>query len=469
MPSLSWLDCAIPHDRIYAARHLLRSDAIMELVPNYSLPIEQLFTAATAILLQEQFECTSADCVIEHPSILLALVRLPKEGTNWPTWVPDYHNMKSEMERYFLQYDCNFYRPNFKPANNRMHVRWSSSDWRTIQIKGKPFSTIETILTTSTLPRLCDHHIAHMADYLNYAVALLRWYDRCKRFVHNTAGGDTRPTILKGLFDCGRWGKYAKETEDNNRAGYQTGCAPLLIGCSETLILPIEVFKLKGASVLNEKNASNGILIPSELISPPRDRLAAEYVELRWPTIILTPWTPSEARDPKADIDLYTVTSKDELPPDVFDVIVEVQSILGPIWRWGREPRMEERRVLCSFQTARGTRFGWVPPDSRPNDELCQFAGAPFPFVVRRVDGADARALVGDAWVYDVSDWKARSKTDPVRQAILASLWPHSFSLSRPRPSTLDYLLMRDRIGPQVAERVFERWQEENMVWIILQ
>jgi hypothetical protein len=52
MLSLSWLDCTIPHDRVYAVRHLLNSDAIMALVPDYSLPIQQLFSTATAIFLQ---------------------------------------------------------------------------------------------------------------------------------------------------------------------------------------------------------------------------------------------------------------------------------------------------------------------------------------------------------------------------------------------------------------------------------
>jgi hypothetical protein len=52
MLSLSWLDCTMPHDRVYAARHLLKSDAIMALVPDYSLPRGYRDTAAGTTKLQ---------------------------------------------------------------------------------------------------------------------------------------------------------------------------------------------------------------------------------------------------------------------------------------------------------------------------------------------------------------------------------------------------------------------------------
>jgi hypothetical protein len=54
---------------------------------------------------------------------------------------------------------------------------------------------------------------------------------------------------------------------------------------------------------------------------------------------------------------------------------------------------------------------------------LCCFLGASFPFNVRRVDGSDASALIGDAWIYDVSEWDVRVQ-DSVRQGIVASIWP---------------------------------------------
>jgi hypothetical protein len=469
MLSLSWLDCTMPHDRVYAARHLLKSDAIMALVPDYSLPIEQLFSAATAILLQEQPNCSD-----EHPSILLAVARLSKESqdatvlASWPTWVPEYHNMRPQLERCLLQYNQHYYRPNFKVSDTRMHVKSSFSNWKTIQVKGRSFSTIDTVLKESVLPRMINHHIGDLVCNLDYGLRLYSWYHRCRTFVHNIAGGAAR-SIFRGLFNCGRDGRAAKLGNDYHRiTGNQDGGIPIVPGWSESLFLPIEVFDLEGASVLQEQNAANGITIPSGLISPPRDELSADKVELRWPDIVLLP-VSSFKNLPTSDIETYLVSSEEELPQGVFDVIVELQSTLGPIWRWEFEPRMEEWRVLCSFKTARGIRFGWVPSESRPNDELCYFSGAPFPFVVRKVDDSDARVLIGDAWVYDVLEWDARLP-DSVRQEYMASLWPHPTKIPRPLLAIfMERQAVRDVRDLRQIMNMVEQWEEANMGWITLQ
>jgi len=468
MLSLSWLHCTVPHDRIYAARHLLCSDEIKALIPDYSLPIEQLFSAATAILLQQRPNCGSGS-----PSILLALACLSKNshGTEWPTWVPDYHNIKSEMASYLLQYDRSYYRPNFNNIDHRMHVKWRPSNWRTVQIKGRPFSTIYKVLETSVLPRMIDCHLEDMISILEYGLDLYCWYDRCRKFVHDAAGSATR-SILENLFSCGRDGLTLKLHKDFAwpRAKRADG---IVTWWPHMLPLPVELFDLEGASVLQKEKAHSGILIPSELIS------LADKFELKpsLPSIVLIPLSAYEKAAANTDIindavssDLYhVVSSREELPPDVFKVIAEVQSILGPIWRWGIEPRMEDRRVLCSFATTRGIRFGWVPPNSRPDDELCYFSGAPLPFVVRKVDGSDAKALIGDAWVHDISEWEARSLTEPVRREILAAFWPYTTSLYWSRfPRTMERLIMRTQDGRERAMRMFQLWEEMNMGWITL-
>jgi hypothetical protein len=487
MLSFSWLDCTIPHDRVYAVRHLLKSGAIMALVPDYSLPIQQLFSTTTAILLQVHPKDKSDRPSIiarasigesEHPSALLAIARLSKSSQDatvraaWPTWVPDYHDMRSEMERISLQYDENQYHPNFNANNSRMHVRSSIEAWRTIQIKGRPFGTIGTILQTSVLPRMPSHLTKDMSCIFKYGLELLRWYEGCREFVHNTTGSAPRPNF-EGLFNCGRWGTYFKRADNGNRseesqnAYLPSWSGPIEDGWSKTLPLPLEAFDLEGASVLKERFAHNGIVIPSALISPPSGK-RGERTELEWPSIVLIPWSLFN-NIPTTDVQCHKVRKKEELPVDFFDAIIDLQSALGPIWGWGSEPRMEERRVLCSFPTARGIRFGWVPPDSRSDDELCYFAGAPFPFVVRRVDGSDARVLIGDAWVHDVLEWDARVP-DPVRQDMMASLWPHPTNLSRPLLiNWMERQVARDPWSVDRVLKMVEQWEEANMGWITLQ
>lgn len=369
MLSFSWLDCTIPHDRVYAVRHLLKSDAIMALVPDYSLPVQQLFSTATMILLQELPKDKSILSRLipgnsyvesEHPSVLLAIARLSKNSQDatawpaWPTWAPNYHNMRSEMERVSLQYDGINYRPNFNANNRRMRVRPSISTWKTIEIQGRSFGMIATVLPTSVLPRTPSHLTRGTSCILKYGLELFRWYEGCRAFVHSAIGSDVRPDF-KGLFNCGRWGTYVRKADNGNRA----------------------------------KEMRNAYL---------------------------------------------------------------------PF-----------RRVLCSFQTVRGIRFGWVPPGSLPEDELCYFAGAPFPFVVRRVGTSDARILIGDAWVYDVPEWDARVP-DSVRQDTMASLWPHPIKPSRPLLiKWMELQVARDRDTAGDVLKEVEEWGEAEMGWITLQ
>jgi hypothetical protein len=378
--------------------------------------------------------------------------------------------MKSEMERISLQYDESQYRPNFNPDNRCMHVRSSIEAWRTIQIKGRPFGTIATVLQTPVLPRMPSHLAKDMSCIIKYGLELFRWYEECRAFVHNTTGSDARPNF-GGLFNCGRWGTYAKMVDNGNwleqphlpfRSGPAEGLA-----MDNVLPLPLEAFDLEGASVLQERFAHNGIVIPSDLISASNSKMR-ERTEREWPSIVLIPWS-SFNNIPTTSVRCHVVRKKEELPVDFFNSIVDLQSALGPIWRWRSEPRMEERRVLCSFPTWRGIRFGWVPPDSRPEDELCYLAGAPFPFVARRVDGSDARVLIGDVWVYDVPEWDARVP-DSVRQDMMASLWPHPTKLSRSLLiNWMERQVARDPGSVKRVLKMVEQWEEANMGWITLQ
>lgn len=479
MLSFSRLDCTMPHDRVYAVRHLLNSDAIMALVPDYSLPIQKLFSAATAILLQAHPKDKSDLSPItarnsidesEHAAVLLAIARLSKDSHDaaWPTWAPDYHNMKSEIERFSLQYNRKNYRPNFNANNSRIHVGPSIEAWSKIDIKGQSFGTIAAVLQTSVLPRMPSHLDKDAACIINYGLELLRWYEECRVFVRDNIGSDVRPSF-KRLFNCGRWGTYDKDTDSDNRAKespideFPFRSGPKWGGWFKILPLPLETFKLD-ASVLQ---GHFGIVIPSDLISPPSGKIR-ERTGLKWPSIVLLPRSWFDHFPAPDDVRCHVVRNKEELPTDVFNAIVDLQSALGPIWRWESEPRMEERRVLCSFRCARGIRFGWVPPDSCQDDELCQFAGAPFPFVIRRVDRSNARMLVGDAWVYDISGWETRVP-DSKRHEIVASVWPHLASLSRDSMHLLERQVARDHETMKRVLDMVEEWEEANMGYITLQ
>ncbi|KXT15329.1 hypothetical protein AC579_2825 [Pseudocercospora musae] len=58
-------------------------------------------------------------------------------------------------------------------------------------------------------------------------------------------------------------------------------------------------------------------------------------------------------------------------------------------------------RRLCTVVGIMGRRPAWKPPQAMSGDKVCQFSGAPFPFIVR--DNPDGScALVGDSYVQGV-------------------------------------------------------------------
>ena len=159
------------------------------------------------------------------------------------------------------------------------------------------------------------------------------------------------------------------------------GGGPIAAEWSNILPLPLEEFVPEGALVLQNDYTSNGIVIPGHLTR----KGPGEGGKLR-PQIVLLPRT-SFNDIYTTEVQCHKVKWHGELPTAVIDAIDELQSILGPICAVESGCLMqEERRVLCSFPTVRGIRFGWVPSESRSYEELCCFLGASFPFIVRRVD-----------------------------------------------------------------------------------
>jgi hypothetical protein len=131
MLSFSWRKCQEANDRVYAVRQMLELPEMMDLVPDYSLPAERLYSIVTAHLLRKSstlkiHKWSSRDLVLysehnptrrrsqyplqgtEHPSILLTLAELSRDPLDlgiWPLWVPDYNRLDRVMRGPLQQYD----------------------------------------------------------------------------------------------------------------------------------------------------------------------------------------------------------------------------------------------------------------------------------------------------------------------------------------------------------------------------
>lgn len=67
---------------------------------------------------------------------------------------------------------------------------------------------------------------------------------------------------------------------------------------------------------------------------------------------------------------------------------------------------LDRDRLLCTVHCGSGVVAGWVPSGARPGDCICQFVGAPYPFLLRPQDDSTFHVL-GDVFLAGISEPEA--------------------------------------------------------------
>jgi hypothetical protein len=493
MLSLSWRDCKEAHDRVYAVRHLLGLPEIMRLVPDYSSPVVQLYSVLTVSLLRKDDVLKAYDWTgdylypvrrrshypvhgTEHPSILLSLSGLSVDRSNmeaWPSWVPDYGRLSQVMMGPLQQYDPALWSPNFITSTNHVEVRSEPADWRTIHIKGHTFGRIASLLDSSKVPGPRDTDT--MSQLLSYSRELFEWFSRCQSFVHSHTGSVSRG-YLKKLLSCAR--DVAEQTpeirsrmleaDDWNRSVFarETALSQEYKSEYKPLFLPSEMFESASADL--DASDSRGM---SFARYEPKSLLSRSIWMRKEMQVVLIPSEviSSGITEEFAWLLRCSGTNQATLTPASLAKLDEMYSVLAPFYTNIELPSMEHRMKLCHFMTEAGPRFGWVPSEARVDDELCYFAGAPFPFVVRQVVGTDSKTIVGGAWLHDVPQWQAIGMSIREWQELMSSLGPAAGVVSS-RFADMIYRQLVD--GSPARERYKEKireWEVANMGWIKFQ
>jgi hypothetical protein len=289
-------------------------------------------------------------------------------------------------------------------------VRSESGDWRSISIRGQAFSRIEKLLDSSKVPG--PYEKITTTQLLSYSHELFEWYDRCQTFVLDLTSSIPEG-YFKMLLSCGRefvselgWKRNARairsfreiavfnhrSLEDEQRPD-STDQAP------KDLFLPSEAFE--GASAALVASRSHGIIFEAHVPNSPSFRSIFEQTGVG--IYLLTGQVISSGNtESVTPLTMGHRHNNHALTTAGFRSLHEMYSVLAPLYSSNDLPPPEHRMKLCHFMTEAGPRFGWVTSQARVGDELCYFAGAPFPFIVRQVIGTDSRTLVGSAWLHDV-------------------------------------------------------------------
>lgn len=101
----------------------------------------------------------------------------------------------------------------------------------------------------------------------------------------------------------------------------------------------------------------------------------------------------------------------------------DIKSIQSQIKPYTTGYPIDRDRVLCTAECGDRTGIGWVPSDAKVGDSLCQFAGSPYPFLLRMREDGNYN-LLGDAFLIGVSEPEAlgldhaewHSHLDTIRQ-----------------------------------------------------
>lgn len=92
-------------------------------------------------------------------------------------------------------------------------------------------------------------------------------------------------------------------------------------------------------------------------------------------------------------------------------------AVLKPFLTYASPDSHDLEFCLAAAETDTGVQFAWVPPTVAADDQLCIFAGAPFPFIGRETEDGSFR-LLGDAWIHGVKEWQALGMLSETWQAI---------------------------------------------------
>lgn len=84
----------------------------------------------------------------------------------------------------------------------------------------------------------------------------------------------------------------------------------------------------------------------------------------------------------------------------------DVKCILAQLKPYITGYPIDRDRVLCTADCGGTTVAGWVPVEVKVGDQLCQFTGSPYPFLLRKLDD-DSYRLLGDAFTAGISEPEA--------------------------------------------------------------
>ncbi|KAK5726143.1 Non-essential glycogen phosphorylase [Elasticomyces elasticus] len=174
-------DCHNPSDRIYAVRSLLGLQRYRCLMPDYSLPVHEVYSNFTKVVMSRTAFYTKgiyAPLLNHTPWMPLALVGTESDRSTMiskPSWIPDYHHLTDDSLGKLKLYQSKggglYY-----PAPELFKWNWSDN---CIVVKGRCFATIRSILTTSSWPEPYDE--ATQCD-IEQEANIMAWYRTCQDF-----------------------------------------------------------------------------------------------------------------------------------------------------------------------------------------------------------------------------------------------------------------------------------------------
>ena len=139
-----YADCSNSHDRIFAIRKIAEAHYIDLLMPDYSLPIEDLWKRAAIVELTHPSTWDLGKYTEHSPMCILAIAGVQQRFgvADVPSWVPDFGDLGDECQRKFDTHQ-QYSRDQCAGGKSRIHAVVTTES-NVLSIRGKVLCTINT-------------------------------------------------------------------------------------------------------------------------------------------------------------------------------------------------------------------------------------------------------------------------------------------------------------------------------------
>lgn len=202
---MSYLQCHLPHDRIFAVSRVLGLRDVSGLRADYSLSVAEIYRRVADVYVTAQANRSGG-----HAALLLALVSTESTQTKTlgrPSWVPDLQHLTRRSRAKNIYYQWAFAKRQFYADSARFRCYISSENSQELCVVGRCFDEITEILKDSQCPSKHVHRRPGSKCPSEEGMQLIRWHARCRAFLKQRAyvdsrSADSEEAKLDAVFSC---------------------------------------------------------------------------------------------------------------------------------------------------------------------------------------------------------------------------------------------------------------------------